>query len=180
MTLDNKTPKPKHRKITEKERDARRQNIVTFNAERGNRPALKSGIQSTAVQNGKVPPEFPDANEINGEVDALVAEIVADLGGESEVTANRKTIVAAQRTTLTVLALAQRYLVREGLVNRRGKPHPLLKLLVSYINAARLNAVSLGLERRAKRINDLESIAVEYAEKAAVSPEPTGPVEVAP
>jgi hypothetical protein len=144
--------KPKKR-VTNAQRAAGRRNIVEFNAERGNRPSLKSGIQSLAVQrDGKVPAEIPDAAEINAEVDALVAQIVADLGGETEVTANRKTIIAAQRTVLTVLALAQRYVVREGLINRKGKPHPLLSLLVSYVNSARLNAVALGLERRARKV----------------------------
>jgi hypothetical protein len=138
--------------VTDAQRKARRQNIVAFNAERANRPALKSGIQMADVKNGKVPDSVPDAAAINAEVDALVAEIVADQGGESEITANRKTIIAAQRTVLTVLALAQRYIVREGLVNRKGKPHPLLGLLVSYANCARLNSVALGLERRARKV----------------------------
>jgi len=160
-------PKP----VTDAQRKARSQNILAFNAARGNRPALKSGIQSAAVQSGKVPVEFPDAKEINAEVDALVAQIVADLGGESEVTANRKTIIASQRVVLTVLALAQRYVVREGLVNRRGKPHPLLGLLVSYVNAARLNAVSLGLERRARKIGPASLS--EYLESRSATPAET-------
>jgi hypothetical protein len=138
--------------VTDKQRAARRQNIVAFNSERANRPAMKSGIQMAEVKNGRVPAELPDATEINAEVDALLAQIVADLGGESEVSGNRKTIIAAQRTVLTVLALAQRYVVREGLMNRKGKPHPLLGLLVSYVNSARLNAVALGLDRRARKV----------------------------
>jgi hypothetical protein len=139
--------------VTDAQREARRQNIVAFNAQRANRPAAKSLIQSkSVVDDGRVPAEVPDAAEINAEVDALVAQMIADLGGESEVTANRETIIRAQRTVLTVLALAQRYVVREGLVNRKGKPHPLLGLLVSYVNSARLNAIALGLERRARRV----------------------------
>jgi hypothetical protein len=176
MSLDNKTAKPKHRKITKKQRAARRENILAFNVERGNRPALKSGLRSAEVQNGRVPAELPDATEINAEVNALVAQIVADLGGESEVTANRKTIIAAQRTVLTVLALAQRYVVREGLVNRKGKPHPLLGLLVSYVNSARLNAVALGLERRARKIGP--DTLIEYLEsKATISTDGTAPAQ---
>jgi hypothetical protein len=154
--------------VTDAQRKARSQNIIRFNSERGNRPALKSGIQMADVKNGKVPAELPDAAAINAEVDALVAEIVADQGGESEVTANRKTIIAAQRTVLTVLALAQRYIVREGLVNRKGKPHPLLGLLVSYANCARLNSVALGLERRARKVGP--STLAEYLDSHTAAP----------
>lgn len=162
MPLKKKPP------VTDAQRKARRQNIVEFNAERGGKPALKSGIQMAAVKNGKVPAELPDAATINAEVDALVAEIVADQGGESEVTANRKTIIAAQRTVLTVLALAQRYIVREGLINRKGKPHPLLGLLVSYANCARLNSVALGLERRARKVGP--STLAEYLDSHTAAP----------
>jgi hypothetical protein len=154
--------KKRSRTSTKAQRNAGRTNIVRFNAERASRQALKSGISSAEAQNGKAPAELPDAAAINAEVDALVAQIVADLGGETEVTANRKTIIAAQRTVLTVLALAQRYVVREGLVNRKGKPHPLLGLLVSYVNSARLNAVALGLERRARKVGP--DTLIEYLE----------------
>jgi hypothetical protein len=162
---------PRKRKppIPEAHRAARRQNIVAFNTSRGNRPALKSGISSAEVlKNGKAPAQIPDAAEINAEVDAVVSQIVADLGGESEVTANRKTIIAAQRTVLTVLSLARRYIVREGLVNRKGKPHPLLGLVVSYANSARLNAVALGLERRARKVGP-DSLS-EYIDLRAATP----------
>ena|ERR1700734_3862431 len=152
-------PKPP---VTDAQRSARRQNIVAFNAERASRQAMKSGVQSKAVQNGHVPSEFPDAAEINAEVKAAVAQMIADLGGESEVTANRSTIIEAQRTVLIILKLAQRYVLREGLVNRKGKPHPLLGLLVSYVNSARLNAVALGLERRARKVGP--SNVLEYME----------------
>jgi hypothetical protein len=170
-------PRKPNTPVTDAQRSARRQNIVAFNAKREHPPALKSGIQSAAVQqNGRVPAELPDAVEINAEVDALVAQIVADLGGESEVSANRKTIIAAQRTVLTVLALAQRYVVREGLVNRKGKPHPLLGLLVSYVNSARLNAVALGLERRARKIGP--DTLIEYLEsETATSTDGTAPAQ---
>lgn len=156
--------------VTDAQRAARRQNIVAFNQARGGRPAAKHGITSAIVQGGKVPPELPDAAEINNEVDALVAQIIADLGGADEVTANRRTIIAAQRTVLTVLALAQRYIAREGLMNHKGKPHPLLGLLVSYVNAARLNAVALGLERRARNLGPA-SLAEYLDQRPASAPE---------
>jgi hypothetical protein len=156
------------RTSTKAQRNAGRTNVVAFNAERASRQALKSGISSAEAQNGNAPAELPDAAAINAEVVALVAEIVSDQGGESEVTANRKTIIAAQRTVLTVLALAQRYIVREGLVNRKGKPHPLLGLLVSYANCARLNSVALGLERRARKVGP--STLAEYLDSHTAAP----------
>ena len=45
--------------VTDAQRKARSQNIIRFNSERGNRPALKSGIQMADVKNGKVPAELP-------------------------------------------------------------------------------------------------------------------------
>lgn len=158
--------------VTDAQRAARRENILAFNKARGGRPAAKHGITSAIVQGGRVPPELPDAAEINAEVNSLVAQIIADLGGADQITANRRTIVAAQRTVLTVLALAQRYIAREGLVSRKGKPHPLLGLLVSYVNAARLNAVALGLERRARKIGP--STLAEYIESRSASSPETG------
>jgi hypothetical protein len=156
------------RTSTKAQRNAGRTNIIAFNAERASRQALKSGISSTEAQSGKAPAELPDAAAINAEVDALVAQIVADQGGESEITANRKTIIAAQRTVLTVLALAQRYIVREGLINRKGKPHPLLGLLVSYANCARLNSVALGLARVPRKIGP--STLAEYLDSHTAAP----------
>lgn len=162
--------KRRPRTSTKAQRNAGRLNIVEFKAKHGSRQPLKSGITSAAVRNGTVPAELPDAAAINTEVNALIAEIVADQGGESEITANRKTIIAAQRTVLTVLALAQRYIVREGLVNRKGKPHPLLGLLVSYANCARLNSVALGLERRARKVGP--STLAEYLDSHTAAPAP--------
>jgi len=164
-------PEKRKKRITAAQKGARSKNIIEFNSTCDKHPATKSGIQSAEVQNGRVPAALPDAAEINTEVDSLVAQIVADLGGPDEVSANRKTIIAAQRTVLTVLALAQRYITREGLLSRKGKPHPLLGLLVSYVNSARLNAVSLGLERKPRKANGPASLQ-EFIELHGEKPSP--------
>ncbi|MGH9682309.1 MAG: hypothetical protein ACRD4S_01690 [Candidatus Acidiferrales bacterium] len=140
--------------ISPKAREARKNNIVAFNDSRDGKPALKHGCQTASVQrDGRVPDGIPNAEAINREVDSLVRQIIADFGGESEISANIRTVIAAQRTCLLVLSLAGQYIATEGLINRKsGRPHALLSILGTFINATRLNAVSLGLERRAKNV----------------------------
>lgn len=115
--------------------------------------ALKHGIRSLIASRGDVMPSVPHADEIRADVDALMDEMVSDLGGESQVTAGQRTILRSQRLCLLVLGLASSYLSREGIVNpKSGKPHALLSVCATYANAARLNALALGLERRARKV----------------------------
>jgi len=101
-------------------------------------------------------------------VDGIIAEAVQDLGGESELTAQKRVILRSERLALLVLELAGALLAREGLLNRKtGKPHAVLSIAATYANSARLSAIALGLERRAKRIGpqNLQEHLVQIAEK---------------
>lgn len=136
--------------------------------------ALKHGIRSVIDSKGEVMPSVPHAEEIRADVDDLMGEMVSDLGGESEITAQQKTILRSQRLCLLVLGLASSYLSREGIVNpKSGRPHALLSVCATYANASRLNALALGLERRARKVGPtnlaeyLESKAREKAEPPA-------------
>lgn len=120
-------------------------NLADFHEGGGN---TKHGIYA-ALETGQVPP-VPDAAAITERVDSIVGEMVSDLGGDSELTAQRKAILESQRMCLLVLGLANGYLRREGLLNERGKPHPLLAVVVSFANSLRLNSLALGLERKTK------------------------------
>ena len=115
--------------------------------------AVTHGVRSLIASRGAAMPAVPGAEEIREEVDALISEAISDLGGTSELTAQRKIVLESQRLALLVLKLAGAYLTREGLLNRKnGRPHALLAVAATYANSARLNALALGLERRARKV----------------------------
>ena len=153
----------KTRKSTPRQRNAGKANLLRFRAHNG-RPALQHGIESL-LQNGRVPP-VPDAERIAADADAIVGEMVSDLGGPSELTAQKRAIVESQRMCLLVLGLANSFIRREGLLSKKGKPHALLSTVVSFANTLRLNGVTLGLERKPRRVGP--SNLTEYLER----PEP--------
>ncbi len=134
-------------------------------------PALKHGIRAL-MTTGKIPESIPGATEIRERITTLIDATAVDLGGPDQVTGSQRAILESQRVALTVVALGSRYLEREGLMNRRGKVHGLLGVLVSYANVIRLNSLALGLERRAKDIHTLDSITREYADAAKATKAP--------
>lgn len=167
--MDNKTLKPKHRKITEKQRAARSHNIGAFNESRGGRPALKHGI-GALLTTGQLPP-IPGAVEVRETITALIDAAVVDLGGPDQITSTQRQVLESSRLALTIVALGSRYLAQEGLLDqRRKKPHGLLSILASYCNVIRLNAVELGLGRRAEDAHTLEGVIAEYRERAEKEP----------
>ena len=166
--MANKIRQPKHRKkhkTTEKQREARRQNIVAFNQARGGRPALRHGIAGL-IRTGQLPP-VPGAQEVRESVSEMIEAAVVDLGGD--VTSTQRQILESSRLALTVVGLGSRYLAQEGLMDRkRGKPHGLLSILASYCNVIRLNALELGLTRRARDANTIDGVIAEYADKQPI------------
>lgn len=132
--------------------DAGKENLLKFRKD-PRTAAVTHGIRALIRSNGSVMPPVPGADEIRERVDAVIAEAVQDLGGESEITAQKRVILRSERLALLVLELAGAYLAREGLLNRKtGKPHAVLNIAATYANSARLSALALGLERRARKI----------------------------
>ena len=148
MRKEPKTPKSSGRR---RQAESGRRNLLKFR-ERNARPATAHGVHTVIASNGATMPAVPSAEEIRADVDALISEAIADLGGESELTAQRKVVLESERLALLVLKLAGAYLIREGLLNKHGKPHAVLNVAATYANSARLSALALGLERRAKKI----------------------------
>jgi hypothetical protein len=146
------------RPATDAQRKAGRENIAEFNASRCGKPALTHGIHSL-ITHGELP---PGREAIAERVDGILAEMVSDLGGETEVTAQKRAILESQRLCLLVLGLADGYIRTQGLLNERGKPHPLLASVVSFSNSLRLNALALGLERRPRKVESLHDVLAEY------------------
>jgi hypothetical protein len=158
------TDKPK-RTATPAQAAAGRQNLLKFNASRSGKPHLVHGVKSVIASGGAEIPPIPGGEEAARRVDSLIAGYIADLGGESEITTGRRTILAALRLSLLVLELSSRYLAEHGLLDANGRPHPLCHIANSYGNSARLHAVALGLERRTKDAMTLDAVLADIAER---------------
>lgn len=169
--LGNKIDKPKtgksRKKITAKQREARRANLVQYRESVGGSTATKSGVFTVIRSGGRELPPVPYAGEIREAVSALIDAAVVDLGGADAITSMQKQILESSRLALTIVALGARYLAEQGVVDRRRKPHGLLSVLGTYANIVRLNAAELGLERRAKDAKTLEAKLAEIAESEA-------------
>ena len=147
--------------------DAGKENLLKFRKD-PRTAAVTHGVRACIGSGGEIPPSLPYAPELKAEIDDLMSQMESDLGGPDQVSAQQRTILQSQRLCLSVLRLASVYLEREGLVNpKSGRPHALLAVCVSFVNASRLNALALGLERRAKKIGpqNLQEHLAQIAEK---------------
>jgi hypothetical protein len=144
----------KKKPVTPAQRAAGRRNIVAFNTLHGSRQGVTHGVHTVLASGGREMPPIPGAAEIAESVDAVVREMVTDLGcdSEAELPAQKRAIVKGQRLCLLVIGLASNYLQGQGLLDRRSRPHPLLKVVGSFVNTLRLNALALGLERRPRKV----------------------------
>jgi hypothetical protein len=145
--------------ITDAQREARKANIVTFNAS-GEPGALKHGAQSAAVRAGIVPD--PDLQRL---IDEFHAGWVSDLGGEENITSARKAILFAAKGNLACFGMAMRYLERNGLVDERGRVAPVAGILATFGNSLRLHFTAAGLDRKARDAKTLEVRLREIAER---------------
>lgn len=166
--MENKIEKPKagksRKKITAKQREARRRNIVQYRESIGGSTATKSGVFTVIRSGGREMPAVPYAGEIKTRVDGRIAQYVQDLGGQENVTAGQQIILDGVRTCLLVQGLCEAFLNESGIVDKRRRPHGLLKTLATYVNSARLGAVTLGLERKARRVGSSPTTFAEYLE----------------
>jgi hypothetical protein len=171
-TVRANTHMKKRKPPTESQRAAGRQNLIAFNKSRGGRPAAKHGIHSFVAG-------APLSDALRSSLEAWKADLISDLGNEP--TAAERALVDSACIARGVLLLGHEWMARNGVIDRRGRPAQVLKVLSCYMNSMRLCLTTLGLERRVKRVNDLESIAVEYATKAATPvPAATEVSQVAP
>lgn len=115
------------------------------------------------VASGKPLP--PGYEALTARVEEIVQQIIADLGGETELTGEQRVVLETQRVALTVMALGELYLGRYGLTDKRQRPRAILKVLAPYCNVARLGASVLGLSRVPRKLQDLESVAAEIIAK---------------
>lgn len=160
--------KPKKRVSTTAEKKAGLANLLAFRAKCDGRPALTHGIRSHLAGT-----PLPEA--LRTSLEAWKSDLLSDLGNEC--TAAERALVDSACIARGVLLLGHSWMAENGVVSRTGRPAAILKVLATYMNALRLSLTTLGLERRVKLVHDLESIAVEYSQKAAAVP---ADAEVAP
>lgn len=148
------------RKATARQREAGRNNLLAFNRSRAR---LTHGLKAL-ISTGEVPP-VPGADDAAKRVDDLLGEIVSDLGGPDQITGGRKAVLASLRLALLVLEIGGLFIAKRGLLDKKGNPHPLLHIMNTYGNSARHAALALGLERQPKRIETLDDVLADIAEK---------------
>jgi hypothetical protein len=92
--------------------------------------------------------------------DAFLAEyvafalgLVADLGGEEDMTTAQRALVASTAEVRALRQKAGRNLLARGLVQRKGDLRGAAKLYVALVNSERLGLLALGLERRARQVD---------------------------
>jgi hypothetical protein len=142
------------------QREARKNNMIAFNAERGGKPALKHGATSAPARAGIV----PDA-DLQRLIDEFHAGWVSDLGGLENITSARRAILFAAKGNLACFGMAMRYLERNGLVDERGKVAPVAGILATFGNSLRLHLTAAGLDRKARDAKTLEVKLREVAER---------------
>jgi hypothetical protein len=142
------------------QREARKNNMIAFNAQRGGKPALKHGATSAEVRAGVV----PDA-DLQRLIDEFHSGWVADLGGLENITSARRAILFAAKGSLACFGMAMRYLERHGLVDERGKVAPVAGILATFGNSLRLHLTAAGLDRKARDAKTLEVKLREIAER---------------
>ena len=150
------------RRVTPRQVAAGRDNLLQYRRRVDGAPALRHGIHAAIKGTNLLPAGCEDIPAL---VDEMSAQMAADLGGD--LTAAQRSILASQRLCLTVIELATRYLRTQGLLDKRGRPHPLLATCTSFANCLRHNALALGLERRARKVGpqNLEEHLAQIAEK---------------
>jgi hypothetical protein len=164
--VDNKIHKPNNRKkgkVTEKQRSARRANIVQFNQSRERPPAMRHGVQSAAVKAGRLPEGFDALQSL---VDGFYNGWVEDLGGDANLTNAKRALLWVSRGCLAIFALGLEHIKVEGLVDKDGDVQPVAKVLGTYGNSLRLNLAAAGLERVPRNVTKtLEARLEEIAER---------------
>jgi hypothetical protein len=164
--VDNKIHKPNYRKkaeITEKQRSARRANIVQFNQSREHAPALRHGVQGAAVKAGRLPKGY---EELQSLLDGFYNGWVEDLGGDANLTNAKRALLWVSRGCLAIFALGLEHVKAEGLVDGSGDVQPVAKILATYGNSLRLNLAAAGLERVPRNVTKtLEARLAEIAER---------------
>lgn len=106
--------------------------------------------------------------EIATKLDAFEAGLLSDLAAEPS--AAQKALIESSKVSLGVCLLANAKISQDGLSGLK-RNRWLLQTLATFINSTRLGLCALGLERRAKQVDTLDSVLADLAAKRADGPE---------
>ncbi|MCJ7525852.1 MAG: hypothetical protein MUP71_11640 [Candidatus Aminicenantes bacterium] len=100
-------------------------------------------------------------------VDGVINELIADLGGEQEITASQKIIISAIRQNLIFLALVNEWIAQQpSIIDIKGEMlSPLNGFYLACQNTVTRNCRELGL----KRVSPVESLESYLAAKASAA-----------
>lgn len=123
------------------------------------------------IRSGKLP---VGKRHVARQADAIIAEMIDDLGGPGEVTAAQKIIVAAIQQNLVFLGLVNEWLEQQpSIIDKAGEVlAPLGAFYLACQNAITRNCEKLGLKRVAP-VQSLEKYLENKAQEAR-SPEAQG------
>lgn len=119
------------------------------------------------IRSGKLP---VGKRHVARQADAIIAEMIDDLGGPGEVTATQKIIIAAIRQDLVFLGLVNDWLEQQpSIIDRAGEVlSPLGAFYLACQNAVTRNCRELGLKRVAP-IQSLEKYLENKAKEARIT-----------
>lgn len=110
--------------------------------------------------------ELPAHTEhVGQELDALITDYVNDLGGREAVTTGQRELLELLRTAAGMRRLVELELQRTGWKTVKGRVRAATHLLLSLLDKEEHLIRRLGVDRKAKPINTLESYARELAAK---------------
>ena len=136
----------------------------------GNQNARKSGSYRASAELKELVRSAMDGRTTEArEVAEWVGDLVADLGGNDNLSTQKKTVVSLAGQTVLQLARVDSFLARmPSLVHRKRRQlYPIVLQRQTLVNTLRQLLGDLGLERRAK---DVGSLADYLREKAANAP----------
>lgn len=113
---------------------------------------------------GLLPAEV--AAEIGAELDQLVSQYVADLGGDDAMTTGRRQLLELLRTTSGMRLLVERDLAERGWRSARGRVRSTVTLLLSLIDREERLVKHLGIERNARKVDALGDYLRQRGEQA--------------
>lgn len=149
------------RKQSEASKEAGRRNTAAMLEATEHRGATVHGINAVIRSDGATIPHVTGAAAVVDDVNEALAQIEQDMGGD--LSGAQREILRSCRTPMIVLRLAEAYLIKNDVVDRKGSPRGLLRIMAAYSNALRHNLCALGLQRVARQIESVSSFAQEYA-----------------
>jgi hypothetical protein len=122
-------------------------------AMRGNTRALIHGHASTAVRHADLPELAYLKTLRQQEVEAFIA----DLGGVSEITAAQRSAIESLMQLHNVRDYVTAHVLKDGILTQAGRTRAAVNTLLATADRIERYLKLIGLERKAKKVGDLET-----------------------